>query len=83
MALRVETPCAGFDLVLTNGYFNLYRVAVRCNLEGGVFKTLLQHDKRNPDGWYEVKDGAFTLIHGKAPKVVPLVKDPVVISIDF
>ena len=68
---------------MTNGYLNIYRLAFFCDIKGGVFKTLIDHDRRNPDGWFEVKDGVFTQITDKTPTIVPMIKEPVVIKIDI
>ena len=67
---------------MTNGYLNIYRLAFFRDIKGGVLKSLIDHDRRNPDGWFQVKDGVFTQITDKTT-IVPMIKEPVVIKIDI
>ena len=43
-AMRVSTPCTSFNMVLTNGYLNLYNISTSCAVKA-VFTSI------QPVGW--------------------------------
>ena len=48
-----------------------------------LHQIISDHAADNAGGWWEVVDGIFTHKHNRLPSVVPLEKEPMVITIDF